>query len=173
MSSNNYSDDDIKDFDDYEKPGSVEDSDEDEQKRLESLRKELGGMNGEDEEEGSEDEKDDDKRSMKLMLKSGIIPDATMIHQARKKREMARQGDYIPISGGGRSRRAHKSRLVREDDENDLDECDNDDVTETTSRISMNYKNKIHNERQKDRDAFLAYENGLLKGNYFLLIDFI
>jgi hypothetical protein len=164
LSSNTYSEDDIKDFEDYENSGSGEESGEDEQKRLESLRKELGGMNGEEEEDVDE-EKDEDKRSMKLMLKSGIIPDATMIHQARKKREMARQGDYIPISGGsgnGRSSRADKSRLVREDDEHDLDECDEEGVSETTSRISMNYKNKIQNERQKDRDAFLAYENGRL-----------
>ena len=32
-------------------------------------------------------------------FEGGIIPDATLIHQARKKREMARQGDYIPIGG--------------------------------------------------------------------------
>lgn len=44
-----------------------------------------------------EGETDEAKRSMKLMLKSGIIPDANLIHEARKKRQMARQGDYIPI----------------------------------------------------------------------------
>lgn len=94
------SDEDIKDFDDYKKDKSASDSDStDENKRLDSLRKELGGLNGEEEEEeGADEEEDDTKRSMKLMLKSGIIPDATMIHQARKKREMARQGDFIPVS---------------------------------------------------------------------------
>lgn len=55
-------------------------------------------LNGEDL-DPVDNETDEEKRSMKLMLKSGIIPDASAIHAARKKREMARQeGDFIPLS---------------------------------------------------------------------------
>lgn len=103
------SDDDIKDFDDY-KRGDHESEDE-EQRRLDSLRKDMEVLNGEEE----EDEQDEAKKSMKIMLKSGIIPDATMIHEARKKREMARgQDDFIPVNAKGyHDRNKNKSRVVR------------------------------------------------------------
>lgn len=94
---------------------------------------------------------------MKLMLKVGIIPDAAMIHEFRKKRELARQGDYIPIDAT-RSSDKSKSRLVREDDENDLSE-DEEGINDM-NRMSLNFKNKIYMERQMQRDNFLAYENG-------------
>lgn len=45
---------------------------------------------------------------------------------------------------------------LREDDENDLSD---EDAQE--SRVSLDYKNKMRSERQKDRDAFLAFENGI------------
>lgn len=63
-----------------------------------------------------ENETDEEKRSMKLMLKSGIIPDASAIHAARKKREMARQeADYIPLSRAENTikYKNEKSRLIR------------------------------------------------------------
>lgn len=63
-----------------------------------------------------ENETDEEKRSMKLMLKSGIIPDASAIHAARKKREMARQEvDYIPLSRAENTikYKNEKSRLIR------------------------------------------------------------
>ncbi len=69
-------------------------------------------MNGE-EADPIENEEDDTKRSMKLLLKVGIIPDAAQIHAARKKREMARQGDYIPINNNGNQTENSKSRLIR------------------------------------------------------------
>ena len=106
-------DDDFKYFEEYKKSRVQSMSEEDEaeeQRRLDNLRKEMDVMNGE-EEEPVDDEEDEAKRSMKIMLKSGIIPDATMIHQARKKREMARQGDYIPIANSGQSK--NKSRVIR------------------------------------------------------------
>jgi GC-rich sequence DNA-binding factor len=68
-------------------------------------------LNGEDV-DTIENETDETKRNMKLMLKSGIIPDASMIHAARKKREMARQGDYIPIGHDQNSDR-RQSKLIR------------------------------------------------------------
>ena len=92
-----------------EDESSNEKSDDEETKRLEILRKEMEILNGNDADQ-IENERDETKRSMKLMLKSGIIPDASLIHAVRKKREMARQGDYIPI---GKPENGSKSRLVR------------------------------------------------------------
>ena len=46
--------------------------------------------------------------------------------------------------------------FLREDDENDISD---EDAQE--SRVSLDYKNKMRSERQKDRDAFLAFENGI------------
>lgn len=62
-----------------------------------------------------EKETDETKRSMKLMLKSGIIPDASIIHAARKKREMARQGDFIPLKNSENNVRhkTDKTRFIR------------------------------------------------------------
>jgi hypothetical protein len=71
-------------------------------------------LNGE-EVDPIEDESDEARRSMKLMLKVGIIPDAAQIHAARKKRELARQGDYIPINNNNNNNNFEnsKSRLIR------------------------------------------------------------
>lgn len=93
--------------------------------------------------EGNEDdddsnELDDTQRSVKLMLRSklfsincfnllkinhvgGVIPDSTMIHAARKRRQMAREmgtpGDYISLNAnsenGSDAKSNRKSRLVR------------------------------------------------------------
>jgi hypothetical protein len=84
---------------------------------------------------------------------------------------MARQGDYIPISGsgggsgGGESSRVKKataasssSRMVREDDENDI--SDEENVTSNSTRMSLNYRETMHKEKQQTRDNFLAYEQG-------------
>jgi hypothetical protein len=48
----------------------------------------------------------------------------------------------------------------REDDENDLSE-DEDNQAEANI-MSLNFKEKVHIERQTNRDNFLAYENGIL-----------
>ena len=68
-------------------------------------------LTGEDNMMPIENETDEARRSMNLMLRSGIIPDANLIHAARKKREMARTGDFIAIgptapSNAGKSRQA-------------------------------------------------------------------
>ena len=91
-------------------PDSDDSSEEDEARKLQRLRQEMEVLNGDDE-ETLENETDETKRSMKLMLKSGIIPDASLIHAARKKREMARQeGDFIPINSAASK---SKSRMIR------------------------------------------------------------
>ena len=71
----------------------------------------------EDDEEDEVAEMDDTQRSVKLMLRSGVIPDSTMIHAARKRRQMAREmgvpGDYVPLNNAGENGKNRKSRLVR------------------------------------------------------------
>jgi hypothetical protein len=82
---------------------------------LKRLREEMAILNGDDL-DPVENETDEQKRSVKLMLKSGIIPDASAIHAARKKREMARhEVDYIPISHTEHTvkYKSEKSRFIR------------------------------------------------------------
>lgn len=78
------------------------------------LREEIAILNG-DELDPIENESDETKRSMKLMLRNGIIPDASVIFAARKKREMARQEDFIPVgkSATTKFKSGNKSRIVR------------------------------------------------------------
>jgi hypothetical protein len=79
-----------------------------------------------------------------------------MIHAARKKREMARQSDFIPIEDLETSTISiTKSRLAKDDDEDELS-----DDQDHGQRVSLNFKQKVQLDRQKDRDNFLAYENG-------------
>lgn len=80
-----------------------------------------------------------------------------MIHEARKRRELARQGgDFISIDDTtvrhkDNNNNSSKSRIIREDD-NDLSEDD--------ERISFNVLDKSNKEKQQTRDYFLAYEQG-------------
>lgn len=96
-------------------------------------------------------------------LASGLIPDASMIHAARKKRQMARElgKDYIPLDDTNRFR-GDKSRLVR-DDENDRSGSDSDEgrmsftVKHSTKRESIQeaMKPAVHHESGSDQDEEL------------------
>ncbi|XP_011307082.1 PAX3- and PAX7-binding protein 1 isoform X2 [Fopius arisanus] len=85
---------------------------------------------------------------MKLLLQSGCIPDAAMIHAARKKRQKARElgTDYIPIEETTEDK--GKSRLVREEDHDRSDDDDED-------RIDMTVNTEAR-DKEKRREAFLA-----------------
>uniref|UniRef100_A0A336M271 CSON010770 protein n=1 Tax=Culicoides sonorensis TaxID=179676 RepID=A0A336M271_CULSO len=64
----------------------------------------------------------------KLVLDSGQIPDAAMIHAARKKRQKAReQGDFIPLEEKPEEVKKGK-RVVREDGHGDGSDEDDDRV---------------------------------------------
>ena len=69
------------------------------------------------EEDDDIEEMDETQRSVKLMLRSGVIPDSTMIHAARKRRQMAREmgvpGDFLPLDNTGENGKNRKSRLIR------------------------------------------------------------
>lgn len=108
--------------------------------KLESLREELSYLGG-----GDDDDVDSAENGGGKVIKSdGIIfkplpviqskdssfqiPDAAAIHAARKRREMARQmgSEYVPLDDtdryGGRFDNTDKSRLIREDDNDNSDE---------------------------------------------------
>ncbi|CAF0845968.1 unnamed protein product [Didymodactylos carnosus] len=144
---------------------------------LQRLRQEMKILNGQDAEEYDDETNDtgvmdETQRSVRLMLRSGNIPDPAMIHAARKRRQMAREmgngvvgNDYITIGGGGdtspqggdsvtiTSVKSGKSRLIRED-ENDGSDSEDEVV------IMDRNKTRAANERQKNRDAFLELEQG-------------
>ncbi|CAF1071444.1 unnamed protein product [Adineta steineri] len=148
---------------------------------LQRLRKEMKVLNGQEADsadlddiegifEGDDNDEDineldDTQRSVKLMLRSGVIPDSTMIHAARKRRQMAREmgvpDDYISLNNtgenGNNTTSNRKSRLVRDEEHDASDASD----TEDPHIVSMDRnKTRAESERQKNRDRFLELEQG-------------
>ena len=90
-------------------------------------------------ESNSEDEDDEPKHTYNKptftdILRSGVIPDANMIHMARKRRQAARdRGDeFIPLNEGSREETPN-SRLVRDDDN---DKSDDDEEERVSFQVS-------------------------------------
>nr|XP_006815310.1 PREDICTED: PAX3- and PAX7-binding protein 1-like [Saccoglossus kowalevskii] len=78
-------------------------------------------------EEDEVQEGEDDLKSPFSNLRPGAIPDAAMIHAARKRRQQAREmGDFIPVDDTQKFE-SNPSRLVREDDN---DRSDNEDESD-------------------------------------------
>ncbi|CAH1183754.1 unnamed protein product [Phaedon cochleariae] len=95
----------------------------------------------------SEDEEPEHRFSkpdnVKKVLESGAIPDAAMIHAARKRRQRARElGDFIPTE---EEEPEDKGRLLREDDNEGSDE----------ERIDMDV-NLAQRDQDRRREQFLA-----------------
>ncbi|XP_046404390.1 PAX3- and PAX7-binding protein 1 [Ischnura elegans] len=92
---------------------------------------------------------------VKLLLQSGRIPDAAMIHAARKRRQMAREmgGDYIPVDDTKRYEN-EKSRLVREDD-NDVSDDEGEDGNLDGERLKFSVPTASA-DREKRREAIFA-----------------
>lgn len=87
--------------------------------------------------------------SFKTVLESGAIPDAAMIHAARKRRQQAREeGDFIPVEEKPAVSK-NKGRLVREDG-------DDDDGSEE-ERVDMSAINGAR-EREERREKFNAVQ---------------
>ncbi|CAI9738582.1 PAX3- and PAX7-binding protein 1 [Octopus vulgaris] len=129
------------------------------EEKLRRLREELCTLNGDDalinEEPESDEETPKDRKMLRAVLKKGEIPDATMIHMIRKKRQMAREmGDFIPLDEAGAKAENSNSRLVRDDDH---DKSDDDDDEEGRIDFAVNREAR---ERQKMKDEFLAAEHG-------------
>lgn len=84
--------------------------------------------------------------NLKCVLESGAIPDAAMIHAARKRRQRARElGDYIPVE---EEEPEDTGRLMREDD-NDVSDED---------RIDMD-ANPMIRDQERRREQFLAAQD--------------
>lgn len=91
--------------------------------------------------------------NMKIILESGRIPDAAMIHAARKRRQRAREmgGDFIPVEDTQKyNNSSTKSRLVREDDN------DNSDDEEEPVQMAVP---SAARDRDRKREAFLSVQN--------------
>ncbi|VDP09223.1 unnamed protein product [Soboliphyme baturini] len=83
------------------------------------------------------------------MLSSGVIPDAKMIHMARKRRQQAREsGDFIPIDTTQKFQ-PDSSRLVRED------ENDASDSGEEGGKFYSRFRSQNEEERRQMEAAFL------------------
>lgn len=83
--------------------------------------------------------------NFKQVLESGAIPDAAMIHAARKKRQRAREmGDYVPVEDE-EQQQEDTGRLLREDD-NDGSEDE---------RLDMDV-NLAARDQERRREQFLA-----------------
>lgn len=91
----------------------------------------------------------DKAETVKILLESGCIPDAAMIHAARKRRQKARElgTDYIPIEEPSDDK--GKSRLIREEDHDRSDDDDSQD------RLDMTVNTEAR-DKEKRREAFLA-----------------
>ncbi|XP_066143774.1 PAX3- and PAX7-binding protein 1 [Euwallacea fornicatus] len=84
--------------------------------------------------------------NVKKVLESGAIPDAAMIHAARKKRQKAREmGDFIPTE---EEEPEDTGRLVRDDDNEESDE----------DRIDMDV-NLTKRDQDRRREQFLAAQD--------------
>ncbi|KAJ8978174.1 hypothetical protein NQ317_009662 [Molorchus minor] len=81
--------------------------------------------------------------SFKKILESGAIPDAAMIHAARKKRQRARElGDFVPVED---EEPEDKGRLMRDDDNEGSDE----------ERLDMDVNLNLRDQERR-REQFLA-----------------
>lgn len=75
--------------------------------------------------------------NFKALLESGAIPDAAMIHEARKKRQKARElGDYVAIEEP-KPVDNKKGRLIREEAEDDGSEDERVDMSAITGEKEL------------------------------------
>ncbi|KAJ8315152.1 hypothetical protein KUTeg_007302 [Tegillarca granosa] len=124
------------------------------EEKLRQLREEFRTLNGDEAAAMDEDSDDEDKGTLHKFIHRGEIPDASVIHMIRKKRQLARDvGDFVPLEDNVRSEKS-SSRLVRDDDNDRSDEDDEE------GRIDFSI-NKQAIERQKMKDDFLAAEHDL------------
>lgn len=90
--------------------------------------------------------------NFKQVLESGAIPDAAMIHAARKKRQRAREmGDYVPVEDEEQQQQQQledSGRLMRDDD-NDGSEDE---------RLDMDV-NLAARDQERRREQFLAAQD--------------
>ncbi|ODN06382.1 PAX3- and PAX7-binding protein 1 [Orchesella cincta] len=90
------------------------------------------------------------QEELRRVLQQGQIPDAKLIHEARKRKQMARQmggAEFVPVENVARLRE-DKSRLVREDDNDQSEDEERIDFSTATNAARI--------DREKRREAFNA-----------------
>ncbi len=118
------------------------------QKRKQETQKQLM----EEADDSSDSEQESALSSISHRISAGVIPDSSLIHAARKQRELARKmgtqssaigGDVISLESKERSGRAKgKSRLVRED------EYDKSDESEGEERGKFGHRTEVSRQMQ-------------------------
>ncbi|XP_070568099.1 PAX3- and PAX7-binding protein 1-like [Ptychodera flava] len=108
------------------------------------------------EDNGNLDQEEEEKTPFSN-LPSGVIPDAAMIHAARKRRQMAREmGDtFIPLPVDDTQRfESNSSRLIRDDDNDrsDNEEEDEDERISFTVRPEMTQRQKVIEAIEQDSE---------------------
>ncbi|XP_044740539.1 PAX3- and PAX7-binding protein 1 isoform X2 [Chrysoperla carnea] len=92
--------------------------------------------------------------NVKIIVESGMIPDAAMIHAARKRRQRAREmgGDYVPLEE--RKEKKDKGRLIREEDGDGDDGSDEEriDMTINTQAQDIEKRREQFKAAQEDSD---------------------
>ncbi|XP_041462279.1 PAX3- and PAX7-binding protein 1-like isoform X1 [Lytechinus variegatus] len=108
----------------------------------------LNGMDAEAAALAQEDLEEMGKKTQFTGFMPGVIPNANLIHAARKRRQMARErGDFIPVDDTQRFQ-SETSRLVRDDD-NDQSGSDSDEGR-------MGFTVKQQTSRQRVQEALNA-----------------
>lgn len=99
----------------------------------------------EEEESGGDSHRFSKPERVKIILESGVIPDAAMIHAARKRRQKARElgNEYIPVD----DEEAEDAGRMRQED--DQDEASDEE------RIDMD-ANPVIRDQERRREQFLA-----------------
>lgn len=101
-------------------------------------------LSSEEEQENSLGHRFSKPDNFKQVLESGAIPDAAMIHAARKRRQRAREmGDYIAVD---EEEPEDKGRLMREDDNEGSED----------ERIDMDVNLVALRDQERRREQFLA-----------------
>lgn len=93
--------------------------------------------------------------NMREILESGVIPDAAMIHAARKSRQKARElGDFAPLEEPEEEPSTSKANTNRIT----IDDGDDDDVSDDDRRVDMADITGTK-EKEERREQFYAAEN--------------
>lgn len=84
--------------------------------------------------------------AVRRALEQGQIPDANLIHEARKRKQMARDmgtgPEFVPVDNVDRLKK-EKGRLVREDDDNDQSDEERLDFSSATNAAKIDRDKRI------------------------------
>lgn len=101
--------------------------------------------------------------NFKKVLESGVIPDAAMIHAARKRRQLAREmgGDYIPVE---EQESEDKGRLIRDDENDGSDEERIDMGANPTKRDQELRREQFYEAQDSDQEVNEWEDQQIRKG---------